>query len=100
MGLSERINHKPAQLSGGESQRVAVARALINNPSVILADEPSGSLDSQNKRELHDLFFRLRSEMNQTFVIVTHDEQLAQQADRVLHMRDGAIENFTKNSVI
>lgn len=100
MGLGERINHKPAQLSGGESQRVAVARALINNPSVILADEPSGSLDSQNKRELHDLFFRLRSEMNQTFVIVTHDEQLAQQADRVLHMRDGAIENFTKNSVI
>lgn len=100
MGLSERVNHKPAQLSGGESQRVAVARALINNPSVILADEPSGSLDSQNKRELHDLFFRLRSEMNQTFVIVTHDEQLAQQADRVLHMRDGAIENFTKNSVI
>ena len=100
MGLSERINHKPAQLSGGESQRVAVARALINNPSVILADEPSGSLDSQNKRELHDLFFRLRSEMNQTFLIVTHDEQLAQQADRVLHMRDGAIENFTKNSVI
>ena len=100
MGLSERINHKPAQLSGGESQRVAVARALINNPSVILADEPSGSLDSQNKRELHDLFFRLRSEMNQTFVIVTHDEQLAQQADRVLRMRDGAIENFTKNSVI
>ena len=100
MGLSERINHKPAQLSGGESQRVAVARALINNPSVILADEPSGSLDSQDERELHDLFFRLRSEMNQTFVIVTHDEQLAQQADRVLHMRDGAIENFTKNSVI
>ena len=95
MGLSERINHKPAQLSGGESQRVAVARALINNPSVILADEPSGSLDSQNKRELHDLFFRLRSEMNQTFVIVTHDEQLAQQADRVLHMRDGEIESLT-----
>ena len=100
MGLSERVDHKPAQLSGGESQRVAVARALINNPGVILADEPSGSLDSQNKRELHDLFFRLRSEMNQTFVIVTHDEQLAQQADRVLHMRDGAIENFTQNSVI
>ena len=100
MGLSERINHKPAQLSGGESQRVAVARALINNPGVILADEPSGSLDSQNKRELHDLFFRLRREMNQTFVIVTHDELLAQQADRVLHMRDGAIENFTQNSVI
>ncbi|MGN0214365.1 MAG: ABC transporter ATP-binding protein [Muribaculaceae bacterium] len=100
MGLSERIDHKPAQLSGGESQRVAVARALINNPSVILADEPSGSLDSQNKRELHDLFFKLRNEMNQTFVIVTHDETLAKQADRVLHMRDGAIENFTKNNVI
>ena len=100
MGLSERVNHKPAQLSGGESQRVAVARALINNPGVILADEPSGSIDSQNKRELHDLFFRLRREMNQTFVIVTHDELLAQQADRVLHMRDGAIENFTQNSVI
>lgn len=100
MGLSERVNHKPAQLSGGESQRVAVARALINNPNVILADEPSGSLDSQNKRELHDLFFKLRSEMNQTFVIVTHDETLAKQADRVLHMRDGAIENFTKNIVI
>ena len=100
MGLSERVDHKPAQLSGGESQRVEVARALINNPGVILADEPSGSLDSQNKRELHDLFFRLRREMNQTFVIVTHDELLAQQADRVLHMRDGAIENFTQNSVI
>ena len=100
MGLGERVDHKPAQLSGGESQRVAVARALINNPGVILADEPSGSLDSQNKRELHDLFFRLRREMNQTFVIVTHDELLAQQADRVLHMRDGAIENFTQNSVI
>ena len=100
MGLSERASHKPAQLSGGESQRVAVARALINNPHVILADEPSGSLDTQNKRDLHELFFRLRSEMKQTFVIVTHDESLAQQADRVLHMRDGAIENFTKNSVI
>lgn len=100
MGLSERASHKPAQLSGGESQRVAVARALINNPHVILADEPSGSLDTQNKRDLHELFFRLRSEMKQTFVIVTHDESLAQQADRVLHMRDGAIENFTQNSVI
>ena len=100
MGLSERVDHKPAQLSGGERQRMAVAKALINNPGVILADEPSGSLDSQNKRELHDLFFRLRREMNQTFVIVTHDELLAQQADRVLHMRDGAIENFTQNSVI
>ncbi|MGM9804088.1 MAG: ABC transporter ATP-binding protein [Muribaculaceae bacterium] len=94
MGLEERLNHKPAQLSGGESQRVAVARALINKPSVILADEPSGSLDSQNKRELHELFFKLRNEINQTFVIVTHDEQLAKQADRVLHMRDGAIANY------
>lgn len=97
LGLGERMNHKPAQLSGGESQRVAVARALINNPHVILADEPSGSLDTQNKQELHDLFFRLRDEMNQTFVIVTHDESLAKQADRVLHMRDGAIEDFTDN---
>ena len=95
MGLSERASHKPAQLSGGESQRVAVARALINNPHVILADEPSGSLDTQNKRDLHALFFRLRSEMKQTFVIVTHDESLAQQADRVLHMRDGGIESLT-----
>lgn len=91
MGLSERINHKPAQLSGGESQRVAVARALINNPSVILADEPSGSLDTQNKQELHKLFFTLRDEMKQTFVIVTHDESLAGDTDRVLHMRDGLI---------
>ena len=95
MGLSERASHKPAQLSGGESQRVAVARALINNPHVILAAEPSGSLDTQNKRDLHELFFRLRSEMKQTFVIVTHDESLAQQADRVLHMRDGEIESLT-----
>lgn len=100
MGLGDRINHKPAQLSGGESQRVAVARALINNPHVILADEPSGSLDSQNKSELHNLFFRLRDELNQTFVIVTHDETLANQADRVLHMRDGEIVNLTDEAVI
>lgn len=100
MGLGDRINHKPAQLSGGESQRVAVARALINNPHVILADEPSGSLDSQNKSELHNLFFRLRNELNQTFVIVTHDETLANQADRVLHMRDGEIVNLTDEAVI
>lgn len=100
MGLGDRINHKPAQLSGGESQRVAVARALINNPHVILADEPSGSLDSQNKSELHNLFFRLRGELNQTFVIVTHDETLANQADRVLHMRDGEIVNLTDEAVI
>lgn len=100
MGLSQRLDHKPAQLSGGERQRVAVARALVNNPSVVLADEPSGSLDSANKRELHQLFFRLRDEMNQTFVIVTHDESLAHDADRVLHMRDGVIVNDVKNDII
>ena len=91
MGLTERAEHKPAQLSGGERQRVAVARALVNNPEVILADEPSGSLDSQNKQELHRLFFRLRDEMGQTFVIVTHDETLARDTDRIIHMKDGAI---------
>ena len=91
MGLSGRLTHKPAQLSGGERQRVAVARALVNSPKVVLADEPSGSLDSQNKRELHQLFFKLREELRQTFVIVTHDETLAAQCDRVLHMRDGVI---------
>ena len=92
MNLSERMDHKPAQLSGGERQRVAVARALVNKPQVILADEPSGSLDSQNKQELHQLFFKLRDEFGQTFVIVTHDQGLASQCDRVLHMRDGVIE--------
>lgn len=91
MGLAERAKHKPAQLSGGERQRVAVARALVNHPSVIFADEPSGSLDSQNKQELHKLFFKLRDEMGQTFVIVTHDEALAKDADRIIHMSDGAI---------
>ena len=91
MGLTERAEHKPAQLSGGERQRVAVARALVNNPEVILADEPSGSLDSQNKQELHRLFFRLRDEISQTFVIVTHDETLARDTDRIIHMKDGAI---------
>ena len=91
MGLVERSDHKPSQLSGGERQRVAVARALMNNPEVILADEPSGSLDSQNKQELHNLFFRLRNEMKQTFVIVTHDESLASNTDRIIHMKDGAI---------
>ena len=91
MNLSDRFEHKPAQLSGGERQRVAVARALINKPAVILADEPSGSLDTQNKQELHKLFFTLRDEMKQTFVIVTHDESLAGETDRVLHMRDGLI---------
>ena len=89
MGLAQRFHHKPAQLSGGERQRVAVARALINKPKVVLADEPSGSLDTANKQELHQLFFRLREEMNQTFVIVTHDEGLASQADRILRMKDG-----------
>ena len=92
MNLSDRMDHKPAQLSGGERQRVAVARALVNRPQVILADEPSGSLDSQNKQELHQLFFKLRDEFGQTFVIVTHDQSLATQCDRVLHMRDGMIE--------
>lgn len=91
MGLSERFNHKPSELSGGEKQRVAVARALINNPSVILADEPSGSLDSENKAELHKLFFDLQKTINQTFVIVTHDEHLASITDRTISMQDGKV---------
>ncbi len=91
MGLVERSEHKPSQLSGGERQRVAVARALINNPAVVLADEPSGSLDSQNKLELHKLFFKLRKEMGQTFVIVTHDKSLSEDSDRILYMEDGVI---------
>lgn len=91
LGLADRTEHKPSQLSGGERQRVAVARALMNKPEVILADEPSGSLDSQNKQELHDLFFKLRDELKQTFVIVTHDESLARDSDRIIHMKDGAI---------
>jgi lipoprotein-releasing system ATP-binding protein len=89
--LSDRMQHKPAELSGGEKQRVAVARALINNPSVILADEPSGSLDTQNKEELHALFFDLRNQMGQTFIIVTHDESLATKTDRIIYMKDGII---------
>lgn len=92
MGLSERASHKPNELSGGEKQRVAVARALINNPAVILADEPSGSLDSKNKAELHQLFFDLRDKFGQTFVIVTHDEGLAGLTDRTIHLKDGVIE--------
>jgi len=92
MGLTDRAEHKPAELSGGEKQRVAVARALINNPAVILADEPSGSLDSKNKAELHQLFFDLRDNFGQTFVIVTHDEELAKLTDRTIHLRDGMVE--------
>lgn len=91
LGLAERASHKPAELSGGEKQRVAVARALINHPSVVLADEPSGSLDTQNKIELHRLFFDLRDKLGQTFVIVTHDEELAAQTDRTIHIVDGMI---------
>ena len=89
--LTDRMAHKPAELSGGEKQRVAVARALINDPSVILADEPSGSLDTKNKEELHALFFELRDRMRQTFVIVTHDERLAADTDRVIHLQDGMV---------
>ena len=93
LNLSDRLEHKPSELSGGEQQRVAVARALVNNPSVILADEPSGNLDSENKNELHKLFFRLRDTFGQTILIVTHDRQLAEMSDRILHIKDGVILN-------
>ena len=91
LGLSERLENKPNQMSGGEQQRVAVARALINDPSIVFADEPTGNLDSANAKELHQLFFALRKKFNQTFLIVTHNEELAQLSDRVLHMKDGKI---------
>lgn len=95
LGLKDRLNHKPSALSGGEQQRVAVARALINDPDIIFADEPSGNLDSVNSRELHDLFFRLKEEMNQTFVIVTHNVELAKMADVRFEMKDGIIVSET-----
>ena len=95
MGLADRATHKPNELSGGEKQRVAVARALVNHPAVVLADEPSGSLDTQNKAELHQLFFHLRDTFDQTFVILTHDEELARLTDRTIHMVDGRIEQTT-----
>ena len=95
LGLEDRATHKPGELSGGENQRIAVARALMNEPSVIFADEPSGSLDSKNKEELHKLFFDLRNEYGQTFVVVTHDEHLASITDRTIHMADGIIETTT-----
>ncbi len=91
LNLEDRAHHKPSELSGGEQQRIAVARALINEPSVILADEPSGNLDTHNKEELHQLFFELREKFNQTFIIVTHDKELAEKSDRMLTMKDGAI---------
>jgi len=91
LGLSGRFQHKPSQLSGGEQQRVAVARALVNQPAVVLADEPSGNLDSQNRDELHDLLFKLRNEIGQTFVIVTHDDSFAERSDQIIHIKDGVI---------
>jgi lipoprotein-releasing system ATP-binding protein len=93
LGLEHRIENKPNALSGGEQQRVAVARALINKPDIVFADEPTGNLDSANAKELHDLFFQLRKSFNQTFLIVTHNEELAQMSDRILHMKDGKIVN-------
>ncbi len=92
LGLAGRFHHKPSQLSGGEKQRVAVARALVNQPAVVLADEPSGNLDSRNRDELHDLLFTLRNDLGQTFVIVTHDDSFAERSDKIIHIKDGIIE--------
>jgi lipoprotein-releasing system ATP-binding protein len=89
VGLQDRARHRPNEISGGEQQRIAVCRALVNQPNIVFADEPSGNLDSKNANELHELFFKLREELNQSFVIVTHNQELAQQADRMLHMQDG-----------
>lgn len=100
MGLADRATHKPAELSGGEKQRVAVARALMNKPNVILADEPSGSLDTHNKQELHQLFFKLRDALGQTFVIVTHDEELAKITDRTIHLVDGRVDKETTTPLV
>lgn len=94
LGMNERMEHKPNELSGGERQRIAVARALVNHPDILLADEPTGSLDSKNKSEMYDLFLRLRNEMNQTLVVVTHDAEMADVSDYVLHMQDGQISGF------
>lgn len=92
LGLSERMEHKPSELSGGEKQRVAVARALVNNPSAVLADEPSGNLDSTNRDDLHDLLFKLRDDFGQTFIIVTHDDNFAERSDKIIHIKDGVID--------
>lgn len=94
LGLGHRLNHRPGQLSGGENQRASVARALINHPSIVLADEPTGSLDTENRRQLHRIFFDLRDELGTTFAIVTHDENLAADSDTVIHLRDGLIESI------
>ncbi|GGC19945.1 lipoprotein-releasing system ATP-binding protein LolD [Parapedobacter defluvii] len=98
LGVRQRADHKPGELSGGEQQRVAVARALVNNPSIILADEPSGNLDSENAAALHKLFMDLRAQLNQTFVVVTHNEELATIADRIVHIKDGRIESVDRHA--